>query len=242
MVSKSELNYSLRFRIALKGHSDTVTFIAPEWFDDVTQTSDLLASGSEDSTIIIWNINPPDSDDKAKRKMESSSIPYGLIEKTLSGHTGAITEVIFLNHNETRYALSGSKDKTVRLWNVDSVETMAEFTGHEGEVLTVGISKERRIINSGGTDSFLKLWNINGECKWTFDHESSVTCIKYSISKETEHIVSADSEGILKVWSIAYQIQQTSKVLDGKIKCFTISCLGAHIATLGNFNSYGNNK
>ena len=60
--------------------------------------SDLLASGSFDSTIKVWNLTTG-----------------GLI-RTLKGHKSAILNSIDLINNG-QVLLSGSQDKTLKLWN-----------------------------------------------------------------------------------------------------------------------------
>jgi len=54
-----------------------------------------LATGSEDAVIKIWNLS-------------------GKLIRTLSGHSGAVTSVVFSPDGRT--LISGSKDKTIKVW------------------------------------------------------------------------------------------------------------------------------
>ncbi len=62
----------------------------------IVLSNDLLASGSGDKTIIIWNI-------KSEYKMN-----------TLIGHTDWVRSLAVLPDG---YLASGSDDKTIKIWN-----------------------------------------------------------------------------------------------------------------------------
>jgi WD40 repeat protein len=57
------------------------------------------------------------------------------------GHTGPVTCVAF--SPDSRYALSGSEDGTVRLWEVATACELRCFRGHEGKVLAVAFFLDR---------------------------------------------------------------------------------------------------
>jgi WD40 repeat protein len=78
----------------LTGHSGEVNTVA--W-----SKTGLLASGSEDCTVKIWN---------------SST---GECLNTLEGHSEYVSCVHF-NPTNPSQLVSGSGDKTIRLWDVDS--------------------------------------------------------------------------------------------------------------------------
>ena len=94
----------------LKGHSEYVSSVA--WNKDGT----LLASGSEDKTVKIWDM--------------SSGSP---VEKcTLEGHSGGVRSVAWSPDGKT--LASGSNDQTVRLWDVERGEEKGTLNkGHENK-------------------------------------------------------------------------------------------------------------
>ena len=48
------------------------------------------------------------------------TLPIVCAVKTLEGHTSDVTSVAFSPNNQ--YVVSGSEDKTIRLWNVETGE------------------------------------------------------------------------------------------------------------------------
>jgi WD40 repeat protein len=78
---------------------------------------------------------------------------------TLEGHTSWVSSVAF--SPEGRYALSGSRDLTVRLWNLTTGEQLAVFTGHTDEVLKVTFSPDGLTGYSTLLDGSLRVWDLS---------------------------------------------------------------------------------
>lgn len=58
------------------------------------------------------------------------------------------------------YLASGSRDRTVRLWNISSVQCLAKFTHHENWVRSVLIHPSGNYIISAGDDRTIRVFDI----------------------------------------------------------------------------------
>lgn len=165
----------------LTGHNGAVTCLAVS-----AQTPNTLISGSRDKTLMIWKINP---------KPES----YGLPFRSLHGHSHFIQDVAL--SNDGHYALTGSWDGTMRLWDLNTCKTIRRFVGHTKDILSVSFSPDNRQIISSSRDKTIKLWNILGECKYTFEgHDEWVSSVRFSPDVSKQVIVSASWDKTVKVW------------------------------------------
>lgn len=70
---------------------------------------------------------------------------------------------------DSKHVVSGSWDKTLRLWDLNTMSTRTLFKGHTKDVLTVAFSSDNRLILSGAMDKTLRFWNSKGENKYVSD-------------------------------------------------------------------------
>jgi serine/threonine protein kinase len=82
--------------------------------------------------------------------------------RRFAGHTDLVLSVAF--SPDGRRALSGSADRTMRLWNVENGQELRCFTGHRDFVLTVAFSPDGKRAVSAGCDRTVRLWDVqNGQ-------------------------------------------------------------------------------
>ena len=111
----------------------------------LTCWKDAVAVGLESGCIVILNA------------------VTGVQTAILSGHTGGVTSLIFSPDGTS--LVSGSHDKTIKLWDMQTGGIIKTFQGHTDIVLSVSISADCTMIASGSHDNIIRLWSIQtGEC------------------------------------------------------------------------------
>ena len=120
--------------------------------------------------------------------------------RSLVGHSHFVSDVVI--SSDGQFALSGSWDRTMRLWDINTGATTRRFIGHGGDVLSVAFSADNRQIVSASRDKTIKLWNTLAECKYTITEDSHtewVSAVRFSPSTSTPVIVSVKLSTALSV-------------------------------------------
>lgn len=88
------------------------------------------------------------------------------LSKTLEGHYNSVLSATY--SPDGKYIASGSKDRTIKIWNAKSGECIKTLKGHTLDVLCVAWSPNGEIIASCSADETIKIWNAKtGDCLQT---------------------------------------------------------------------------
>ena len=161
----------------------------------------LLASSSIDGTIRLWDVNSHYS-----------------CQQVLRGHEGSVNAVAFVPksndeaisthfdksraHHEQLYLVSGSSDRTVRIWNAINGSCVRILSGHVGTIFAVAIPpkspladsqesassrKKRsrnedkdgnglpRLLASGSVDGTVRVWDLSALSSLSHFQQEEVT-------------------------------------------------------------------
>jgi len=120
----------------------------------------------------------------------------------LKGHTSDLWGVDF--SPDGKYVVTSSNDKTVRLWDLATGETIRIFSGHAAEVWDVVFSPDGKYLLTGSADHTARLWDaMNGETVQVFSgHTGSVDAVAFS--PDGKYVVTAGStDKTARLWNIA---------------------------------------
>src|SRR5882762_3108304 len=97
--------------------------------------------------------------------------------RVLEGHTSVCLCIAFSPYGEQ--LVSGSDDRTVRLWNISTGALLQIMKGHSHCVQSVMYSPDGRYIASGSDDETVRIWDaISGLQVQTYaGHSDRVMCI-----------------------------------------------------------------
>ena len=108
-----------------------------------------------------------------------------------------------------RTALSGSDDKTLKLWDLATGKEIRTFTGHTNSVYSVAFSPDGRTALSGSDDKTLKLWDLatGKEIRTFTGHTSMVYSVAFSPDGRTA--LSGSDDKTLKLWDLATRARRS---------------------------------
>jgi tricorn protease-like protein len=137
---------------------------------------------------------------KTKELLRSILLEYGGELRTLTGHQGMVTSVAY--SPEGKYVLTGSEDRTLKLWDTASGKEVRTFTGHRGSVTSVAFSPDGTMALSGSGDSTLRLWDVASgrELHATEGLGWKITCVAFS--PDGTLIASAAADNQIKLWQL----------------------------------------
>ena len=120
--------------------------------------------------------------------------------RTFTGHASTVGSVAYSPDGRT--ALSGSWDKTLKLWDVATGRELRTFTGHGYGVRSVAYSPDGRTALSGSDDKTLKLWDVatGRELRTFTGHSGRVWSVAYSPDGRTA--LSGGHDKTLKLWDL----------------------------------------
>ncbi len=133
------------------------------------------------------------------KEMKLTEISTGKEVKTFPVHLEAVNLIVF--SPDGRYALSNSRDATLKLWDVFQGREIRTFTGHDRRVNSVAFSPDGKYALSGSDDKTMKLWDIStGREVRTFKgHSDYATAV--SFSPDGRYALSGSSNGEVKIWN-----------------------------------------
>ena len=88
----------------------------------------------------------------------SGSIVSNKLINTLEGHTDWIYSVAISPDNTK--IVSGSLDRSIRVWNIESGNLINTLEGHTYWVISVAINPDNKKIVSRSYDNTIKIWDI----------------------------------------------------------------------------------
>ncbi|KAI0652383.1 U3 small nucleolar RNA-associated protein [Trametes meyenii] len=167
-----------------------------------------MFTGSQDRTIKMWDL---------------SSVPLSATEeeedaqvvkcKSLATHKAHEKDINSLDiAPNDRLLVSGSQDRTAKVWEIEYVVSgagvrgelrlLGTCKGHKRGVWCVRFGRAERVLATGSGDKTVKLWNLDDfTCVKTFEgHTNSV--LRVDFLNAGMQMVSSASDGLVKLWNV----------------------------------------
>lgn len=151
---------------------------------DYSADGQLMASGSEDTTLIIWDA------------ISGEKI------RTLAGHQLGVTAVAFCNNS--KWLVTASKDGTIIVWDAKQGKRLKTLREHTTAVTAISFSPDGESFVSCGEDGTLLLRDgqlQENPIRISQPNESNVRAIAFTPDSQT--LASGSSDHQVYVWDLA---------------------------------------
>jgi platelet-activating factor acetylhydrolase IB subunit alpha len=176
----------------LTGHEEWVRAIV------VTDDGRLLASCSHDKTVRLWDIAKSECIHVMKdhtHYIECISFsPATLIE--LETPEGTFRG----NSAPGNFLASGSRDKTIKIWETSTGRCILTLIGHDNWVRGVDFHPSGKFLISVSDDKTIKVWDLKqGRAVKTIHdaHSHFVSCLDFNLS----YLATGGVDDVIKIWS-----------------------------------------
>jgi len=161
----------------LEGHGNWTRAVAFTYDNGM-----LLASGSEDCTVKLWNLKS------------------GQVANTLTQHQEGINCVVFSPNG--KLLASCSNDATIKIWDVKTGDNLITLAGHQHTVFSVAFSPDGKLVASGGVDKTVRLWKLEtSETLFTLEgHEDWVMSVAFS--PDGNMLASGSRDKSIRLWNV----------------------------------------
>ena len=124
----------------------------------------------------------------------------GEVRGLLKGHGNAIIDISF--SHDGRYLVSGSLDKSARIWEVLSQKSLQVLKGHKNLVCKTLFSPDSKVVATGSFDHTLRLWNANDGSliKILKGHHDKVKSLTFT--PEGKYLLSGSDDHTVRLWGV----------------------------------------
>ncbi|OMJ70986.1 hypothetical protein SteCoe_30913 [Stentor coeruleus] len=208
----------------LTGHKNIINHLC------FTKNSKYLLSSSDDCRVIIWNLNDfsiswifkepsvpvkafscSPLDDFFALNISSDIISIVNIEThdkecNLVGHTNDINCLIF--SSDGGCLISGSNDKSVKIWDLSKKTEEITLLGHSGPVTALALVPKSCNIASGSADCSIKIWDFEEKQEAYTINIHALPIKSLCISPFGPWLLSSALDLTLKAWNLNDKIEE----------------------------------
>ncbi len=173
-------------------HADTIESIA------ISPDNAKLLTASMDEFSAVIDLENLDDD-----------TPLDDQAKWLTQHVGRVLCALY--HPNGNYFVTGSEDKTLKVWNPDDYTVLVSFDGNDDSVYSLAYGTRSNLIVSGSADNTVRSWrvtqdnngNTRGSADRTFNgHQGPVYSVDCGVWNNQEVIASGSADSSVIIWDI----------------------------------------
>lgn len=121
--------------------------------------------------------------------------------KKLRGHRNAVYCAIF--DRLGRYVITGSDDRLVKIWSMETAYCLASCRGHDGDITDLAVSFNNALVASASNDCIIRVWRLADGLPISVlrGHTGAVTAIAFSPRLGSVYqLLSSSDDGSCRIW------------------------------------------
>lgn len=168
---------------------------------------------------------------KIKETKEMISKKYNLL---IEGHVRKITCMCLSLDN--RYLITGSEDRTIRIWDIINICQISIFSGHESSVTCISLSLKTNFIASGSADCTLRIWDFHTKDQRSiFNFRAKANCL--AIANNDTIIIAGFDDKYIRVLDLATKQEIKSFYQSQAVNYFALSHDTQRLASASHFQN-----
>jgi serine/threonine protein kinase len=178
---------------------------------------DRFAASSHDWKVTLWD----------------TATPSGPIQ-VIDAHESAAQAVAYITTERGPRLASGGADKLVKLWNLDTLDRIRTYRGHQDFISALAFSPNGKLLASASIDGSIRVWSINSGRlqRRLYGHRGRVGSLSFSPDGAT--LASSGTDGQLRIWDVSRgRTLRTITGHTGGINAVSFSPDGTRLASAG---------
>ncbi len=164
----------------------------------------------------------------------SPSITHWQQVRVLRGHSQAITRIIY--SSDGKMLVSGSQDKTIKLWPLDGGRIRYTLPGYEGPVHDLSLRRDGQAVIAACGDKVLRWWDLSSRKMHRLGrmgaHSGPILTVAFS--PDGEKVISAGVDKTVKLWQFSTgKVMTTLEGYSEPISLIAVSPTGTTFITNG---------
>jgi len=188
---------------------------APIWSVALLSEPDRVVAGAHDWAVSLWDAG------------NAAQAP-----RVVEGHGNAVQAVAV--SPERQLLLTGSADRTLKLWNSDTLALIRTYRGHREFVSAVAIAPGGRLVAGAALDGTIRIWSaLSLRAERTLRGPvSRIGAIAFVPGRDV--MVAGSDDGAIRLWD--YKAGRVMRLLvghSGPVRAIDVSSDGSRIVSAG---------
>ena len=181
-----------------------------------------LASGSKDGMLIYWDVLTGQIVRRfPKHTQEVRSVAFapsgeqiasasgftvrlydvrGQELRRFSGHTASIKCLAF--SPDGKRLITGSDDKTIRLWDVHGGREIQRFSRHTAGITALAFVADTNQFVSASKDQSVRRWDVRSGLEVEATYAQAGAVLDLAVSRDGKRLASAHFDTVLRIWDM----------------------------------------